>query len=73
MTSRCVNPNRPLRHVLLAGATVALLMTPAHDAAARNGSSERSVEAIESRSAGEPIMAIVSLRNQRITIYDANG
>jgi hypothetical protein len=73
MTSRCVNPNRPLRHVLLAVATLALLMAPAHDAAARNGSSERSVEAVASRTAGEPIMAIVSLRNQRITIYDANG
>ena len=27
----------------------------------------------QSRTAGEPIMAIVSLHNQRITIYDANG
>jgi hypothetical protein len=73
MTLRSVNPNRPLRHVHLAVAALALLMVPAHDAAARNGSSERSVEAIESRTAGEPIMAIVSLRNQRVTVYDANG
>jgi hypothetical protein len=35
--------------------------------------SERLVESIESRSAGEPIMAIVSLRSQRVTVYDANG
>ena len=34
---------------------------------------ERRIESIESRTAGEPIMAIVSLRNQRITVYDANG
>ena len=26
-----------------------------------------------SRAAGDPVMAIVSLQNQRITIYDANG
>jgi hypothetical protein len=73
MPSRRVNPNRPLRHVHLAVATVALLIAPAHDAAARKGRSARLVEAIESRTAGEPIMAIVSLRNQRITVYDANG
>ena len=35
--------------------------------------SERSVESIQSRMAGEPIMAIVSLQSQRITVYDANG
>jgi hypothetical protein len=28
---------------------------------------------VESRTAGEPIMAIVSLRDQRITVYDKNG
>ena len=42
-------------------------------AAARSGASERPVELIQSRSAGEPVMAIVSLRNQRITVYDAKG
>src|SRR6266403_582154 len=62
MTSRCVNPKRRrtrLRPVLLAVA------------GARSG--ERSIESIETRSASEPLMAIVSLRNQRITIYDAKG
>jgi L,D-transpeptidase catalytic domain len=34
---------------------------------------ERSVTSVETRAAGEPIMAIVSLRSQQITIYDANG
>jgi hypothetical protein len=33
---------------------------------------ERAVESID-RTAGESIMAIVSLRNQRITVYDAKG
>jgi hypothetical protein len=36
-------------------------------------SEQRSVESIESRTAGERIVAIVSLHNQRITIYDATG
>ncbi len=36
------------------------------------GANARS-QSIESRAAGEPIMAIVSLRNQRITVYDAKG
>src|SRR3954453_13299700 len=31
------------------------------------------VESIESRATGDPMLAIVSLRNQRITVYDANG
>ncbi len=34
---------------------------------------DQRLEAIALRSAGDPIMAIVSLRNQRITVYDANG
>src|SRR5205814_10252662 len=34
---------------------------------------ERPIEAIQSRSAGEPIMAIISLRSQRITVYDPKG
>ena len=33
----------------------------------------RAVEFIESRTAGEPIIAVVSLRSQRITVYDADG
>src|SRR5271163_4746388 len=31
------------------------------------------VETVEGRPAGEPLMAIVSLSNQRVTIYDADG
>ena len=34
---------------------------------------ERAIESIESRTAGEPILAIVSLQKQRITVYDADG
>ena len=42
-------------------------------AGAASGRNERSVVSIESRTVGEPIMAIVSLRSQQITVYDANG
>ena len=35
--------------------------------------SQRMFEAIDTRTAGEPIMAIVSLRSQRVTIYDTGG
>src|SRR5712675_3110435 len=74
MTSRCVNPKRKqarLRPVYLAVASLAVLIAAGDDAGARSGWSP--IESIESRSAGKPIMAIVSLRNQRITVYDAKG
>ena len=43
------------------------------DAGARGAGGEHAVESNQSRIAGEPIMAIVSLHSQRITVYDANG
>src|SRR5262245_33836963 len=42
-------------------------------AGAASSRNERAVASVEQRIAGAPIMAIVSLRNQRITVYDANG
>ena len=74
MTSRCVNPKcrqTRLRPVYLAVASLAVLIAAGGDAGARSG--ERPIESIETRSAGEPLMAIVSLRDQRITVYDAKG
>src|SRR5258707_5527376 len=59
----------------LAVASLAAVITAGDHAGAANSRKERAV-AFESRSAGEPvepIMAIVSLRNQRITVYDAKG
>ena len=76
MTSRCVNPEyrqKRLRLAYLAVAGLAVLIAAGDRAVARGGSSERSIESIESRSAGEPLMAIVSLRSQRITVYDSKG
>jgi lipoprotein-anchoring transpeptidase ErfK/SrfK len=52
---------------------LAAVIAASHHASAASGRNERSVESVQSRNAGEPIMAVVSLRNQQITVYDANG
>jgi len=56
----------------LMAALAALVATGDH-ASARGGRSDRAVEVIEQRTAGEPVLAIVSLCSQRITVYDAKG
>ena len=35
--------------------------------------SQHTTEGVAPRAAGEPIMAIVSIRSQKVTIYDADG
>ena len=54
-------------------AVLAALMVAQDQATARSARTESPVESIQSRIAGEPIMAIVSLPEQRITVYDASG
>jgi L,D-transpeptidase catalytic domain len=75
MASCFVNPKHKqawLRPARLA--TVILAATIAGDhAGAASDRGERSVVSVEQRTAGDPIMAIVSLRDQRVTVYDANG
>src|SRR5438477_2274936 len=76
MRSRIVNPKRRqtrrrLVHFVLAGLAALTAAGDRADATERRG--ERTVESIEQRTAGEPILAIVSLQSQRITVYDANG
>src|SRR5882757_9351689 len=76
MRSRFVNPKRKptrLRPAHLAVAGLAALIAAGGPVGATDRRSERSVESIEQRTAGEPVMAIVSLHSQRITVYDANG
>src|SRR6202166_4991160 len=76
MTSCFVSPSHkqtwvpPARLVI---ASLAAVIAAGHHASAASGRNERSVESVQSRNAGEPIMAVVSLRNQRITVYDADG
>jgi hypothetical protein len=76
MISRFMTPKheRPrTRPVRLAIAGLAALSAATDDAGATSVRGERAIETVASRPVGEPLMAIVSLRNQRITVYDANG
>src|SRR5215831_15260729 len=61
------------RTVGLAIAGFAAAIAAGDRAGAASSRHERPVESVDWRAGGEPIMAIVSLRGQRITIYDAQG
>jgi L,D-transpeptidase catalytic domain len=66
---------RPAR-LAMAAVLAALIAMPDANAARRHGErrhAERTAEAVAPRPAGTPIMAIVSIKSQRITIYDADG
>src|SRR5579871_5517130 len=67
-----IRPCRPLAIVTLAvmAALTALTMVAPADAAATRA---RVVQAAAPRAAGEPIMEIVSLKSQKVTVYDADG
>jgi chemotaxis protein histidine kinase CheA len=54
-------------------ATMAALTALTADAAARQARPAPSKEATAPREAGEPIMAIVSIKTQQVTFYDADG
>src|ERR1700737_3129064 len=54
-------------------AAVAALMALTADAAARQARPAPPTEATAPRDAGEPIMAIVSIKSQKVTSYDADG
>jgi len=54
-------------------ATAALTAAAPADAAPRQARPERTTEGAAPRDAGEPIMAIVSLKSQKVTFYDSDG
>ena len=54
----------------LATITIAGIIAPAD---ARKSPDKKPIEILQSRPAGPPVMAIVSLRDQRVTVYDADG
>jgi len=58
---------------LVTFAAMAALAALTADAAARQGRPAPSTEATAPREAGEPIMAIVSIKSQQVTFYDADG
>ena len=73
MESDVFNPKHKQTGLRLAGlafASLAALMA-ANDLT--DAASLRQEQLVESRPVGEPIMAIVSLRDQQITVYDAKG
>jgi lipoprotein-anchoring transpeptidase ErfK/SrfK len=57
----------------IAGMAALLAGTIVDPADARRSRGKNSIEMVQSRRAGPPIMAVVSLSKQRVTIYDANG
>src|SRR6516225_3445427 len=54
-------------------ALTALTAAPPADAGPRRAPSEHTIEGAAPRNAGEPVMAIVSIKSQKVTIYDADG
>jgi hypothetical protein len=63
---------RPARFAVAAAALAALVAAPPPAGAAKRHA-HRAVEAVAPRAAGTPIMAIVSLKTQQVTVYDADG
>ena len=59
--------------VIVTLAAMAALAAPTADAAARQSRPAPTTEATAPRDAGEPIMAIVSIKTQQVTFYDADG
>ncbi len=62
----------PIIVTLMAALTV-LPAAPAADAAAKQVRAAHATEGTAPRDAGEPIMEIVSIKSQQVTIYDADG
>ena len=61
-----------VRHAII-GLAAVLATCLANPADAMRHRDAQPVETVAARPAGEPIMTIVSLSNQRVTIYDADG
>ena len=59
--------------IVTLAATAALTAAPPADATVRQARPAHSTEAAAPRDAGEPLMAIVSIKSQHVTIYDAEG
>ena len=60
--------------LIATAATAALLVAcPLSDTALASSRDTKREEVVDSRQAGPPVMAVVSLSRQRVTIYDADG
>src|SRR5215203_7292956 len=69
-SSEAIQRRGPATLVMLTAALIGLTAAATADAAPRR---ERSTESTAPRAAGDPVMAIVSIKSQRVTIYDAEG
>ena len=73
-TAYPIAPRRPWRPLTIATlAATAALMALAAEVLAAQASPRPTKEAAAPRKAGEPIMAIVSIKSQQVTFYDAEG
>ena len=63
----------PSAAIVTVTATLIGLAAPPADAGTRPAQPARPTEATAPREAGEPIMAIVSIKSQQVTFYDAEG
>jgi hypothetical protein len=61
------------RFTIVTVAAALMALTPPAGAAAKQANPAHSVAATAPRDAGAPIMAIVSIKSQQVTIYDADG
>ncbi len=59
--------------LVVSAALTVLTAAPPADAKTRQTPPKPSTEATASRDGGEPLMAIVSIKSQRVTLYDADG
>jgi hypothetical protein len=77
MTSRFAKAQpadrRVARFAMLATATLAAVIVAPDPVGAASRHAEGAIETVAPRAAGAPITAIVSLKSQQITIYDADG
>jgi hypothetical protein len=76
MTSGLVNAERRralTRSASFGVAALAALIAIGDHAEAIESRREAAIESVQSRNPGEPIMAVVSLRDQRVTVYDTHG
>jgi len=68
-----ITPERRLAHLAIAAIAALLATTDTGPAAARGGRDSNREEVVQSRPLGAPLLAIVALGEQRVTIYDADG
>ena len=73
--AEAIRRSGPPATVMLAATLALTVLTaaPSANAATKHARPARVTEATASRSAGDPIMAIVSIKSQRVTIYDSDG